>query len=206
MPKLKRCSSTSVEGLNCSLRVLQIENCKVLKEFDLFENNCRFEIDQRSWLPGLRKLILSDCPRLEVLNPLPPSATCFELLIDGVSTFPSMEGSSNEEFHIGHEDFFECSDELRILDDKILAFRNLRNLKSMSIEGCQNLSSFSLEGFSQLLTSLKRLKISSCRGISRLPETGLPLSLEQLEILYCNEELTNQCRALTTSMLRVTID
>jgi hypothetical protein len=57
-----------------------------------------------------------------------------------------------------------------------------------------------------LLPSLKRLKIFTCEGISRLPETGLPLSLDELEILYCSEELTNQCRALATSKLRVKIN
>jgi hypothetical protein len=165
MPKLVRCSSTCVEGLNCSLRVLQIKNCKVLKEFDLFENNDRFKIEQRSWLPGLRKLILRDCSSLEVLYPLPPSATCFELLIDGVSTFPSMmKGSSSEELCIGDDDFHDWSDELRILDDKILAFRNLRNLKSMIIVCCKNLSYFSLEGFSQLV-SLRSLEISMCKKL-----------------------------------------
>jgi hypothetical protein len=143
---------------------LQVENCKVLKDFDLFENNGRFEIEQSSWLPGLRKLILRGCPHLKVLNPLPPSATCFELLVHGVSTFPYMEGSSNEELRIWDADFSECSDKLRILDDKILAFRNLRNLKSMKIWGFRNLSSFSLEGFSQLV-SLKSLEISMCQQL-----------------------------------------
>jgi hypothetical protein len=164
MPELVKCSSTSVEGLNSSLRVLQIENCEVLKAFDLFENNDTLEIEQRSWLPGLRKLTLWNCHSLEVLNPLPPSATCFELLIHGVSTFPSMEGSSNKELCIWFEYFHEWSDELRILDDKILAFHNLRNLKSMSIEGCQTLSSFSLKGFSQLV-SLKSLRIFMCKEL-----------------------------------------
>jgi hypothetical protein len=56
-----------------------------------------------------------------------------------------------------------------------------------------------------LLPSLERLKIWYCQGISRLPETGLPLSLEELEIFRCSEELTNQCRALATSKLRVKI-
>jgi hypothetical protein len=75
-----------------------------------------------------------------------------------------MEGSSCEKLHIGPGDFYECSDELRILDDKILAFLNLRNLKSMSIRGFENLSSFSLEGFSQLV-SLKSLEIRMCEEL-----------------------------------------
>jgi hypothetical protein len=57
-----------------------------------------------------------------------------------------------------------------------------------------------------LLPSLKRLEINFCQGISRLPETGLPPSLDVLEIFECSEELTNQCRALATSKLRVKIN
>jgi hypothetical protein len=161
MPKLERCSCTSVEGMNSSLRVLLIEKCYALKEFDLFENDDRFEIEQRSWLPGLKKLILRACPHLKVLNPLPPSTICSELHITDVPILPSMT-SSSESLRIRYfDDDDNDNDELMILDDKILAFHNLRNLKSMMIVGCQNLSSFSLEGFSHLIC-LKSLEISRC--------------------------------------------
>jgi hypothetical protein len=166
MPKLKRCSSTSVAGLSSSLRVLQIEHCEALKEFDLFDNDDRSKTRQGSWLPGLRKLILRDCLRLKVLNPLPPSSTCFEFLIREVLTLPYMEGSSSEMLHVmldvKKDDISnEPSDKFWKLDDKILAFHNLRNVKSVIIDGCKNLSSFSLEGFSQLV-SLKSLEIRNC--------------------------------------------
>ncbi|XP_037482411.1 uncharacterized protein LOC119361181 [Triticum dicoccoides] len=171
MPKLERCSSTSVEGLSSNLRVLQIEHCKALTSFDLLENNDKFKIEQSSWLAGLRKLILYDCPRLKVLNPLPPSTTCSELLISGVSILPSMKGSSSDNLRIGliNESIIYGSidgyaDESRIMDDKIFAFHNLRNLKSMVIFGCQNLRSFSFEDFSHL-SSLKNLEISMCKEL-----------------------------------------
>ncbi|KAF7011156.1 hypothetical protein CFC21_025492 [Triticum aestivum] len=171
MPKLERCSSTSVEGLSSNLRVLQIEHCKALTSFDLLENNDKFKIEQSSCLAGLRKLILYDCPRLKVLNPLPPSTTCSELLISGVSILPSMKGSSSDNLRIGliNESIIYGSidgyaDESRIMDDKIFAFHNLRNLKSMVIFGCQNLRSFSFEDFSHL-SSLKNLEISMCKEL-----------------------------------------
>ncbi|CAD6271324.1 unnamed protein product [Miscanthus lutarioriparius] len=50
MPKLDRCSSSSVRDLNCSLRVLEIRRCWVLKAFILFESCENFEIEQHSWL------------------------------------------------------------------------------------------------------------------------------------------------------------
>ncbi|XP_047063664.1 uncharacterized protein LOC124671319 [Lolium rigidum] len=183
MPKLVRCSSTSVEGLSSVLRALEIKECQELKEFDLFENDDKFETWQRSWLPGLRKLVLSDCPHLKVSKPVPPSTISCELNIRGVSIFPSMKGLSSKKLYIGKSTKREVfkyetdvsSDELRILNDQILAFDNLRNLKWMRIAGCRNLRSFSLEGFSHLV-SLKSLEISRCRELfcsDRMPDATL---------------------------------
>lgn len=44
------------------------------------------------------------------------------------------------------------------------------------------------------LTSLKWLHIGDCPRITRLPEMGLPLSLTQLYVSGCSEELHMQCR------------
>ncbi|KAK1685452.1 hypothetical protein QYE76_046300 [Lolium multiflorum] len=173
MPKLLRCSSTSVEGLSSVLKTLKIRKCQELKEFDLFENDDKSETRQRSWLPGLRKLVLSDCPHLKVSRPLPPSTTISQLLIRRVSALPTLNGPSNEKLQIGYSGMYghkyidESSDELRILDDKILAFQNLRNLKSMSIGGCRNLASIAFKGFSHFV-SLKNLEISMCKQLLSL--------------------------------------
>ncbi|XP_044968845.1 disease resistance protein RGA2-like, partial [Hordeum vulgare subsp. vulgare] len=170
MPKLERCSCSSVGRMSSSLKELQIRDCPALKEFDLFENNNKFEIKCCSWLPSLRKLILCHCPQLKVLKPLPPSTTCSELLISGVSMLPDMEGSSSGNLRIGYIDQYtyidtdEYSYLLRILDESFLAFRNLGNLKSMKICGQKNLRSFSFEGFSHL-TSLKSLVITGCEKL-----------------------------------------
>ncbi|CAO2143679.1 unnamed protein product, partial [Urochloa humidicola] len=55
------------------------------------------------------------------------------------------------------------------------------------------------------LDSLKKLKISYCPRISRLPEKGLPPSLEQLKIYESSAQLEDQCRMLPTEKLKVTI-
>ena len=96
MPKLEKCSCTSMWDLNSSLRVLNIQMCRELKVFDLFENCNDFESKMKSWLPGLRKLIIYDCPHLEVMHPLPPSTNCSELFIFRVSTLPMMKVPSRE--------------------------------------------------------------------------------------------------------------
>jgi hypothetical protein len=79
----------------------------------------------------------------------------------------------------------------------------LKSLEELEFNFCFRLVVLPAE--LHLLPSLKRLELFSCSGISRLPETDLPLSLEELEIKWCSEELTNQCRALATSKLRVKI-
>jgi hypothetical protein len=56
------------------------------------------------------------------------------------------------------------------------------------------------------LSSLKRLRIIYCQRILKLPEKGLPPSLEELEISDCSEGLTTECRMLATSVLKVKID
>lgn len=71
MPKLERCSCTSVRDLNSSLRVLKIKMCPVLKVFPLFESSQKFKIEQKSLLSSLGELIIHECPQLLVPPPLP---------------------------------------------------------------------------------------------------------------------------------------
>ncbi|KQJ84678.1 putative disease resistance protein At3g14460 [Brachypodium distachyon] len=158
MPNLARCSCTSVGGLSSSLKALQIEHCQALKAFDLFQNNDKFEIKQWSWLPAVRKLILRGCPQLEVLNPLPPSTTFSELLISGVSTLPSMEGSY-EKLHIGPPDFNPSSESIKAAE--VLAFHNLTSLKFLSIGDKENQMSILFKDLRHLV-SLKSLRIQEC--------------------------------------------
>ncbi|KAL6843814.1 hypothetical protein ACP4OV_026385 [Aristida adscensionis] len=56
------------------------------------------------------------------------------------------------------------------------------------------------------LPSLKRLEICQCIGFSRLPETGLPPSLEELEVEGCSDGIKEQCRALAKTKLSVKIN
>ncbi|XP_073363514.1 uncharacterized protein [Aegilops tauschii subsp. strangulata] len=186
--------------MSSRLRALQIKDCQALKEFVLFENNDKFKTEQRSWAPSLTKLILLGCPHLEVLKPLPPSTTCSELLISGVSTLPYMEGSSGEKIRIGNideyedDDFDYTSDELRTLDDKILMFPNLKNLKSMVIHGCRNLSSISLKGFSYLV-SLTSLEIRNCEKLFASDEMPVH-TLEDVAPANCRAFPSLECLSI----------
>jgi hypothetical protein len=84
------------------------------------------------------------------------------------------------------------------------ALQLVTSLQDLGFAGCYEL--VDLPVCLHSLSSLKRLGIINCRRILRLPEKGLPPSLEELEIRGCSEELTGQCRALATSMLKVDID
>ncbi|KAK1685478.1 hypothetical protein QYE76_046326 [Lolium multiflorum] len=114
--------------------------------------------DQKRWLPTLRRLTIHDCPCLTVSHPLPPSALISDLSIRGVPTVPKMSINSGW--------FTIESNELSVLDDRILAFHNLRGITSLDIRNCPNLVSLSGEAFSQL-TALKYLSIHDCPNLAK---------------------------------------
>ncbi|SPT20012.1 unnamed protein product [Triticum aestivum] len=159
--------------------------------------------DQMGLPSSLRRLTIHDCPCLIVSHPLPPSALISELSIRGALRLASMS--------IKHRWFSVESNELRVLDDSILAFSNLGGITSFGIRNCPNLISLSSRAFSQLialesldirncpnltmsnimsevvLSSLKRVYIDRCgvtgRWLSQLLSHSL--SLEELQLRDC---------------------
>ncbi|XP_037469294.1 putative disease resistance protein RGA4 [Triticum dicoccoides] len=121
-----------------------------------------------------------------------------------------------------HLQFFHCLD----LVDLPAGLHSLPSLKMLEIERCPiselpkeglppSLEKLYICGCDDLvdlsaglhrLPSLKAFKIRYCKRISELPKEGLPPSLEELEITGCCNKLSEQCRLLTTSKLRVKID
>ncbi|KQJ84667.1 putative disease resistance protein RGA4 [Brachypodium distachyon] len=196
MPELERCSCTSLEGFNSSLRSLRIENCEKLEVFDLFENAGKFKVEHRSWLSGVRELILLDCHLLKVFSHLPPSATFSELQIRGVSTLPSMNGSY-EKLHI-ESDWEDPSTECV---GEVLAFHNLRSLKFLSINGYGvNSMSIFFKDLSHLV-SLKSLEIARCGIVFSsyvIPEPTCE------DVLAANRKLFPSLQSLTVESCRIT--
>ena len=84
------------------------------------------------------------------------------------------------------------------------ALQLLTSLQELGFHHCSKLSDLPVGLHSH--PSLKRLEIIYCPSISRLPERGLPPSLEELEVHKCSEKLSEQCRKLATSKLKVIID
>ncbi|XP_051219878.1 uncharacterized protein [Lolium perenne] len=114
--------------------------------------------DQKRWLPSLRTLTIHDCPCLTVSHPLPPSALISELSIRGVPTVPKMSITGGW--------FTIESNELTVLDDRTLAFHNLRGITWLQIISCPNLVSLSSEAFSQL-SALASLSIRDCPNLAK---------------------------------------
>nr|UBY06858.1 NBS-LRR disease resistance protein [Dasypyrum villosum] len=189
MPKLERFSCISPRDLNSNLRVLKIQRCPAMKIFPLFESSQKFKIEQKSWLPSLRELVIHGCPNLLVPHPLPPSPTISKLSIADVPTLPRIGGSSGDTLTIGsrsegYDNFDPSSDVMTILDCKILAFHNLRGLRYLRIDGCQNLVSIAFTVLGELI-SLRSLEICSCRKLfssSVIPEH----SCEDITAANCN--------------------
>uniref|UniRef100_A0ACD5Z8W5 Uncharacterized protein n=2 Tax=Avena sativa TaxID=4498 RepID=A0ACD5Z8W5_AVESA len=180
MPKLKTCSCISVGGLKSSLRVLDTQSCPVLEVFDLFQKVHNYETEHKSWLPSLKKLIISDCPNLDVMIPLPPSATDLEI-----------KGSSSQTLRIKPNSVLGESPCEMTLDDKFLSFHNMRDLKYLKMKDCCNLVSITLRNFGYLM-SLKSLEIQNCKELVSSDEDlmmpsndGALLSLESLSTKEC---------------------
>lgn len=92
----------------------------------------------------------------------------------------------------------------RLTDEQETALELLTSLKELRFYCCPCLED--LPAVLHRLSTLERLGIEGCMRLSRLPELGLPPSLEELEISWCRKELTDQCRTLATSKLQVKIN
>uniref|UniRef100_A0A0D9W9N3 NB-ARC domain-containing protein n=1 Tax=Leersia perrieri TaxID=77586 RepID=A0A0D9W9N3_9ORYZ len=125
-----------------------------------------------------RTVTIHDCPSLTV-SPLPPDLIS-DLSIKGVPHLPTVKIIQSSELRIE-------SYNLSVLDNKILAFHNLRGIQSLNIKNCANLISIPNEGF----TLLRDLYISHCPNLIFLPSEGLSL-LTKLIISHCPNLLKPQ--------------
>jgi hypothetical protein len=147
----------------------------VLVVLDLFQKVHNYETEQNSWLPSLKKLVISGCPDLRAMIPIPPLPTY--LKIQEFVSHISIDANSV---------FCECSCENITLDEKFLSFYSMRDLMYLEIGSCYNLLSISLRTFGHLI-SLKTLKIRNSSKIIYSDEDLVPSNagaLPSLESLY----------------------
>lgn len=126
------------------------------------------EAKEKRWLSGLRELRIHGCPRLMLSHPVPPAPNT-RVSIEGLSAHPTMKKCSD---HLS----VMSSNESRVLDAKILAFQNLKDVTSVHIEDCPNLVSLSIEGLMQL-NELRKLNIIRCGNL--VPSCIMPNSVSE---------------------------
>ncbi|BAF15832.1 Os04g0622600 [Oryza sativa Japonica Group] len=93
---------------------------------------------------------------------------------------------------------YRGSEVARLTDEQERALQLLLSLQELRFKSCYDL--VDLPAGLHSLPSLKRLEIWWCRSIARLPEMGLPPSLEELVIVDCSDELAHQCRTLASKL------
>ncbi|BAF15861.2 Os04g0626500 [Oryza sativa Japonica Group] len=85
------------------------------------------------------------------------------------------------------------------------ALQLLTSLRDLQFLRCSKLQC--LPAGLHRLTSLKRLKIIGCPSIRSLPKGGLPSSLQELDVGYCNnEKLKQRCRKLKGTIPKIILD
>ncbi|XP_062226778.1 putative disease resistance protein RGA4 [Phragmites australis] len=213
-------SLTALEGLqsrlkklqiwdNQSLKCLQLDSCTALEELDINGCNSLTALEGLQSLGGLRYLKLSVCPGLP---------QCLEHLSrQGYELYPQLERLQIDDYSFLTKSFCKhltslqrlqfnalFSQVTKLTDEQESALRLLTSLQELDFWNCRGLADLPVGLHS--LPSLKRLKISNCGSISRLPQMGLPPTLEELDVSWCSDELSEQCRKLATSKLKVKID
>ncbi|XP_062226795.1 disease resistance protein RGA2-like isoform X2 [Phragmites australis] len=190
-----------------SLKCLQLDSCTALEEMTIGGCGSLTALEGLQSLGSLRYLIVCRCPGL------PP---CLEHLSRGYELCPRLERLQIDDYSFLTESFCKHLTSLqrleldtflievtKLTDEQERALQLLTSLQELQFVYCTKLADLPVGLHS--LPSLKSLEIFGCRNISRLPEKGLPPSLEELEIRGCSLNLTEQCRILA-SKLKVRID
>ncbi|KAL6651402.1 hypothetical protein ACP70R_010327 [Stipagrostis hirtigluma subsp. patula] len=200
---LRHLKLSDISGLNS----LQLRSCAALEELEIIECESLEALEGLESLACLRNLEVLDWPRL-----LP----CLErLLRQGYELCRRLERLGTDHCSLLTTSIcknltslqcleFHGTEVTGLTDGQERVLQLLTSLQELRFVFCDNLQYLPVSLHS--LPSLKMLQIIHCERISRLPEKGLPPSLEELEIRWCSSDLTEQCRALATSKLRVKIN
>jgi Leucine-rich repeat (LRR) protein len=165
------------------LQELTLENVSTVKELNL---------TQIQWFPYLQVLKIKNCPKLKQLPPIPWTQTlCCVMVIDVGSMLPYnlqySKSSSNVYLRITGKD------DLHILDEQILDFNNLIDLKELYVSCCPPLELKHLQMLASLVSLDFRGSSFSIEPSGGEGEVKWQLPVEVLLIESCDangKELT----------------
>ncbi|CAL4994728.1 unnamed protein product [Urochloa decumbens] len=152
-PELKEFAPFTSENF-CSFDVIQ--NSGMSRPESKSAELSSAEAEGKKWLPVLRILMIHGCPRLKLIHALPPSSNT-QLSIEGLPTYPAIKRRSGDLS-------VKSSNDLQVFDAKILAFQNLKDVTSVKIKNGPNLVFLCFEGFRQL-NNVRNMTISKCGNL-----------------------------------------
>ncbi|XP_072963737.1 putative disease resistance RPP13-like protein 1 isoform X1 [Typha angustifolia] len=164
-----------------SLKELRIENMLALEEF---------YGGATQWLPCLKTLEVSNCPKLRVFPNLPCGLS--KLSINNVSwvTLPQLwhdqgEASSSSS-SLSSLEIYSCGDLVSLAEGLLLHPQLFTSLVKLDIRCCSELTHLPIGGFGKF-TSLKELMVTGCPKLRNSSTSGrfLPSSLHYLYIFDC---------------------
>ncbi|KAJ3670456.1 hypothetical protein LUZ60_010780 [Juncus effusus] len=161
MPKLIKWVGTIISHVFPRLQSLTISDCPVLRDFSLLHSDESKGGNNKSIFPCLSRLTMRWCEILATnILPLPHTPNLNEINIWKVGPIERLE-LCQKMYPPKLSINYPC---LKTLDEKVLIFSNLRNIKSLNIRECRDLRHFSWEGLSQL-TSLESLDLFQCSSL-----------------------------------------
>ncbi|TVU14851.1 hypothetical protein EJB05_38347, partial [Eragrostis curvula] len=184
------------------LKSLQLHSCTALEKLEIRRCDSLVSLEGLQSLGGLTALKVFSCPGLPDLEHLSRQGLGYLRLewlgIDKFSFLSMpvwMRLASLKRLEIYDKKVMGPSD----WSDGI-ALQLLTSLKELEFSCCEVLQDLPVGLHS--LPYLRKLEIYHCPRITKLPEQGLPPSLEELDIWGCSKELAEQCRMLATSKLK----
>jgi hypothetical protein len=180
------------------LESLQLDSCTAMRYLSIFTCSSLTALEGLRSLVNLRELDVFDSP---VLDSLATSAESLESL--RISEVSRLTTSFCESLSCLRSLTLQNLEETRLTDEQDRALLLHGSLQELVFYECGLVD---LPAGLHSLHSLKTLKIKFCGNILGLPDEGLPPSLEELEIQYCSDHLSAQCRSLAKDRLRVKID
>ncbi|XP_073111462.1 putative disease resistance protein RGA3 [Elaeis guineensis] len=144
----------------------------------------------------LKKLVISDCPKINELPHLPHSLEYFEIRnCHKLLSLPVPPFLQELVIKGGNPKLIWWIPRLTSLSSLTISqlsrlksirrkvnLRNLKFLRKLKIEGCGNLELLALQD----LASLEFLEISSCSKLASFAEEGLPAALKEFQLQFCD--------------------